>query len=260
MYEEHSSFSLKDASQDVSTAIEQVASHIPLKAFRKQGLSEVRVISEKTLNELIEKAIEAETQKKFEEISGERDELRTRSEDLSRQLKELKECSGDAGELDRDSKALREEVARLRSKLEVGRPATFTASATSAQTSITAERYKEKLNEVVDNILEGAKGTLPIDLFESIKENLSSQLVEKFPHNTYPVQVVSRRSESAPSGQEKTSAATSSTALPRSSSPFSSGGPIKSGSLFHKLVESNVEWRHRQKTQRKGQGEKEAPQ
>ncbi len=259
MYEEHSSFSLKDASQDVSTAIEQVVSHIPLKAFRKQGLSEVRVISEKTLNELIEKAIEAETQKKFEEISGERDELRTRSEDLSRQLEELKECSGDAGELDRDNKALREEVARLRSKLESGKPATFTASATSAQTSITAERYKEKLNEVVDNILEGAKGTLPIDLFESVKENLSSQLVEKFPHNTYPVQVVSR-SGSAPSGQEKTSAAASGTTHPRPSSPFSSGGPIKSGSLFHKLVESNVEWRHKQKTKQKEQGEKEASQ
>ncbi len=259
MYEEHSSFSLKDASQDVSTAIEQVASHIPLKAFRKQGLSEVKVISEKTLNELIEKAIDAETQKKFEEISGERDELRTRSEDLSRRLEELKECSGDAGELDQDNKALREEVARLRSKLEAGRPATFTASAASAQTSITAERYKEKLNEVVDNILEGAKGTLPIDLFESIKENLSSQLVEKFPHNTYPVQVVSR-SESTPSGQEKTSAAVSGTARPKPSSPFSSSGPIKSGSLFHKLVESNVEWRHRQKTQPKGQGEKEASQ
>ncbi len=259
MYEEHSSFSLTGASQDVSTAIEQVASNIPLKAFRKQGLSEVRVISEKTLNELVEKAVNVEVQKRFEEVSGERDELRARSEDLSRQLEELKEGSGDVGELEQENKALKEEVARLRGKSGAGKSAMFTASAASAQTSITAEKYEEKINEVVEDILEGARGTLPVELFENIKENLSTQLIEKFPHNTYPIQVVSR-SEKAPSGGQGTATATAGAAHPKPSSPFSSGGPVKSGSLFHKLVENNVEWRHKQKAKQEEQGEKEAQQ
>ncbi len=259
MYEEHSSFSLTGASQDVSAALEQVASHVPLKVFRKQGLSEVRVISEKTLNELVEKAVDAEAQKRFEEISGERDEHRARSEDLSRQLEELKEGSGDVEGLEQENKALKEEVARLRGKSGAGKSATFTASAAGARTSITAEKYEEKLNEVIDDILEGARGTLPVELFENIKENLSTQLIEKFPHNTYPIQVVSR-SESAPSGGQDTASAAAGAAHPRPSSPFSSGGPMKSGSLFHKLVESNVEWRHKQKTKQKEQGEKEASQ
>ena len=178
---------------------------------------------------------------------------------IKKQLEELKEGSGDVEELERDNKALKEEVARLCGRSGAGKSATFNASAASARTSLTAEKYEEKLNEVIDDILEGARGTLPVELFENIKENLSTQLIEKFPHNTYPIQVVSR-SEKAPSGGQDTASAAAGAAHPRPSSPFSSGGPIKSGSLFHKLVESNVEWRHKQKAQQKGQGEKEASQ
>ncbi|MEE9584656.1 MAG: hypothetical protein V3W51_04165 [Candidatus Brocadiales bacterium] len=246
MYQEHSNPSPKDVQLDVGTAIDQVASHIPLKAFRKQGLSEVRVISEKTLGELVEKAVDAELQKRFDDLSRERDELRTRSEALSRQLAAIEEgsggLSGEKEELEKSKKALEEEVARLRSRLDAEKT-TFTG-ATSAKTSVTKEKYEEKLKEVIENILEGARGTIPVDLFENVKKNLLDQLVEKFPHTTSPLRVISQ-SEAAFTSQ------------PQPVTPTSGTGPIKPGSLFHKLVESNVQWRHKQKTQKEEQKGKE---
>ncbi|MFQ5957658.1 MAG: hypothetical protein ACE5KK_07790, partial [Candidatus Brocadiales bacterium] len=60
MYQDKSNPSLNDKPLDIGAVIGQVASHIPLKVFRKQGLSEVKVISEKTLGDLIQTAVEAE--------------------------------------------------------------------------------------------------------------------------------------------------------------------------------------------------------
>ncbi|MFQ5862001.1 MAG: hypothetical protein ACE5IC_02665 [Candidatus Brocadiales bacterium] len=238
MYQEKFSPSPKDKSLDVGAAIDQVASHIPLKVFRKQGLSEVRAISEKTLNDLIEKAVEAELQKRFEAVSRERDELQMKSEALSRQLEELKEgsesLSGEKEELERNYKSLEEQVARLRSKAE----RTISGRATSAQTSITKEQYEEKIKEVVENTLDGARGLIPIDLLEKVKENLLSQLIEKFPHTTHTLGITSR-SEAIP------------TSTPTPSKPATGLGPIKPGSLFHKLVENNIKWREKQKAQEK---------
>ncbi len=240
MYQEKSSPSPKDKPLDVGAAIDQVASHIPLKVFRKQGLSEVKVISERTLRDFIKKAVEEGLQKRFEALSRERDELLVKSEALSRQLEELKgsseNLSGEKEELQRNNKALEEQLARLRSKLDTER--TLPRGTRSAQTSITKESYEEKIKEVVESIMEEARGVMPLDLVEKTKENLLNQLIEKFPHTTYPLGIVSR-GETIPAG------------TPTQPKPVTGIGPVKAGSLFHKLVENNVKWRERQKAEEK---------
>lgn len=245
MYQENLSSSPKDRTLDVGAAISQVASFIPLKVFRKQGLSEVMVISEKTLSELVEQTVNAEVQKRFEELSRERDELRARSESLSRELEELKEGAGgvsaDRKELEKNCKALEEEVARLRRKLDAEK--TVFKGAAGAQASITAEEYGQKVKQVVENILEGARGTMPVDLFDKLQESLSNRLIEKFPHTTYPLNVVSRSERATVAGRPQPAAPTP------GAGPAKGAGPVRTGSLFHKLVENNVKWRDKQKAQ-----------
>lgn len=240
MYHEKSSPSTENKPLDVGVAIDQVASHIPLKLFRKQGLSEVKVISEKTLGELIQVAVETELKKRFEAISKERDELLMKSEALSRQLEELKESSenlsGEKEELERNKKVLEEQMARLRTK---------PGAAKSVPTPITKEKYREKVKEVVENILDGARGMMPIDVLEQTKENLLNQLIEKFPHTTYPLSITSS-SEAIP------------TSTPIQPKPSTVVGPVKMGSLFHKLVENNIKWREKQNAQEKRQKEEES--
>ncbi len=253
MYQEQFSTHPKNASLSVGTAIDQVVSSIPLKAFRKQGLSEVRVISEKTLNDIVERTIEAELEKRIETISRERDELRGKSESLSQELEALKEggdVAGGSERLEKKCKALEQELARLRTESDT-RKIAFTG-ASAAKTSITSEKYEEKVKKIVEDILEGARGTIPVDLLENTKENLSKQLIEKFPHNTYPLRVVTK-SETPSASYPQPTASTSGAAHPKPSTPVSRPGPIKSGSLFHKLVESNVQWRHKQKGSEEGQ-------
>lgn len=252
MYQEQFSTHPQDSSLSVGTAIDQVVSSIPLKAFRKQGLSEVRVISEKTLNDIVEKTIEAELEKRIETISREKDELRGKSESLSQELEALKEgdVAGGSEKLEKKCKALEQELARLRTESDTRKMA-FTGAST-AKTSITSEKYEEKVKKIVEDILEGARGTLPVDLLENTKENLSKQLIEKFPHNTYPLRVVTK-SETPSASYPQPTASTSGAAHPKPSTPVSRPGPIKSGSLFHKLVESNVQWRHKQKGSEEGQ-------
>lgn len=253
MYQENPSSSPKNITLDVGAAISQVASFIPLKVFRKQGLSEVMVISERTLSELIEKTVDTEVQKRFEDLSRERDELRMRSEDLSRQLEEFKEGSGNVfserEELEKNCRTLEEEITRLRSKLDAER-VTFRGAA-SAQTSITKEEYEQKIRQVVENILEGAKGTMPVDLFDKLQENLSDQLIDKFPHTTSPLRVAIP-SETTVTGRPRPAAATS------GAGPAKVAGPVKVGSLFHKLVESNIKWRDKQRPQEQEEQKEES--
>lgn len=252
MYQEQFSTHPKDSSLSVETAIDQMVSSIPLKAFRKQGLSEVRVISEKTLNDIVEKTIEVELEKRIETISREKDELRGKSESLSQELEALKEgdVAGGSEKLEKKCKALEQELTRLRTESDT-RKIAFTGAST-AKTSITSEKYEEKVKKIVEDILEGARGTIPVDLLENTKENLSKQLIEKFPHNTYPLRVVTK-GETPSASYPQPAAATSGAAHPKPSTPVSRPGPIKSGSLFHKLVESNVQWRHKQKGSEEGQ-------
>lgn len=244
MYPENYSPSPKSRTLDVAAAINQVASFIPLKVFRKQGLSEVMVVSEKTLGELVEQTVDTEVKKRFEDLSRERDELRMQSESLSRRLDELKEGSGDVSgekkELEKNYKTLEEEVVRLRRKLDAEKMV-FKGVA-GAQTSVTPEEYEQKVKQVVENILEGARGTMPIDLFDKLQEGLSQQLIEKFPHTTYPLNVASPSAKTFAS-RPQPAASTS------GAGPAKVAGPVKIGSLFHKLVESNVKWREKQKAQ-----------
>lgn len=239
MHQEKLGPSPKDKPVNVGAAIDQVVSHIPLKVFRKQGLSEVRVISERALNELIGKAVEEELQKRAEAIARERDELRTKAEALSRQLEELtegsKSLSGEKEELQRNYKALEEQVARLQSKLNTERASRGTAA---TQTTITKEKYEEKLKDVVESILSEARGMIPANLLEKVKESLTNQLIDKFPHTTYPLNI-GRQSEAV------------SAAPPQQPKPPAGVGSVKVGSLFHKLVENNIKWRERQKAQEK---------
>ncbi|MCB7128268.1 MAG: hypothetical protein J3T61_01865 [Candidatus Brocadiales bacterium] len=256
MYKEHFGSYPDESTSVVGSAIDQVVSSIPLKAFRKQGLSEVRVVSEKTLNEIVQKAVEDGLEKRSEALSKERDELRIKSENLSEQLEALKEGSGGPpGEKERLEKkcvALEDEMTRLRSEVDA-RKIAFQGG-TRAQTSITSEKYEEKIKQVVEDILEGARGTIPIDLFENIKESLPTQLIEKFPHNTYPLRVVSK-SETTPTSHPQPTVSASGAAQSQPKTPASRPGAIKSGSLFHKLVESNIKWRHKQKAEEEGQKE-----
>lgn len=239
MYQEKLGPSPKDKSVNIGAAIDQVVSHIPLKLFRKQGLSEVRVISERTLNELIERAVEEELQKRAEAITKERDELRAKTETLSRQIEELtegsKSLSGEKEKLQRNYKMLEEKVARLQNRLS-----TASRGGPAAQTTITREKYEEKLREVVENILSKARGMIPADLLEKVKEGLTNELIDKFPHTTHPLAVGHQREAVPATPQPQPSAGT---------------GPVKIGSLFHKLVENNIKWRERQKAQEKQEKE-----